>query len=69
MEDRLPGLVAELVKLKVDVIVSPTLAAIRVAKQATKVIPIVMVATVDPVATGIVDSLARPGGISPGSPD
>ncbi|HYT57805.1 MAG TPA: ABC transporter substrate-binding protein [Verrucomicrobiae bacterium] len=62
MEDRLPGLVAELVKLKVDVIVSPTLAAIRVAKQATKVIPIVMVATVDPVATGIVDSLARPGG-------
>ena len=60
--DRVPGLVAELVQLKVDVLVSPTLAAIRAAKQATKTIPIVMVTGVDPVATGIVDSLARPGG-------
>ena len=60
--DRLPGLVAELVQLKVDVLLVSNLPAIRAAKQATKTIPIVMVTTVDPVATGIVDSLARPGG-------
>ena len=60
--DRIPGLVAELVQLKVDVLVSGTLPAIRAAKQATKTIPIVMVTTMDPVATGLVDSLARPGG-------
>ena len=53
---------AELVQLKVDVLVVPLLSAIRAAKQATKTIPIVIVTTVDPVATGIVDSLARPGG-------
>jgi ABC-type uncharacterized transport system substrate-binding protein len=60
--DRVPGLVAELVQLKVDVLVIIPLPAILAAKQATKTIPIVMVATVDPVVTGIVDSLARPGG-------
>ena len=60
--DRVPSLVAELVQLKVDVLVVPLLSAIRAAKQATKTIPIVIVTTVDPVATGIVDSLARPGG-------
>jgi putative ABC transport system substrate-binding protein len=60
--DRIPSLVAELVQLKVDVLVSPALPAIRAAKQATKTIPIVMLTNVDPVATGIVDSLARPGG-------
>ena len=60
--DRIPGLVAELVQLKVDVLVVAILPAIRAAKQATKTIPIVMVTTVDPVATGLVDSLARPGG-------
>jgi putative tryptophan/tyrosine transport system substrate-binding protein len=60
--DRIPSFVAELVQLKVAVIVSPTLAAIRAAKQATKTIPIVMVIPDDPVATGLVDSLARPGG-------
>jgi putative ABC transport system substrate-binding protein len=54
--------VAELVQLKVDVFVSPTSSAIRAAKQATKTIPIVMVTTQDPVATGLIDSLARPGG-------
>ena len=53
---------AELVQLKVDVLVVDALPAIRAAKQATKTIPIVMVTTHDPVATGIVDSLARPGG-------
>ncbi len=60
--DRMPDLVAELVQLKVDVLVAGNLPGIRAAKQATKTIPIVMVTTVDPVATGIVDSLARPGG-------
>ena len=60
--DRLPSLVAELVQPKVDVLISGTLVAIRAAKQATNTIPIVMVLSVDPVATGLVDSLARPGG-------
>src|SRR6266436_4437515 len=60
--DRIPSLVTELVQLKVDVIVAGPLPAIRAAKQATKTIPIVMVTTQDPVATGLVDSLARPGG-------
>ncbi|MGH7771897.1 MAG: ABC transporter substrate-binding protein [Candidatus Binatia bacterium] len=60
--DRIPNLVAELVQLKVDVLVSPNSQAIRTAKQTTSTIPIVMVITTDPVATGLVDSLARPGG-------
>jgi putative ABC transport system substrate-binding protein len=60
--DRVPGLVAEVVQLKVDVVVSGNLPGIRAAKEATKTIPIVMILAVDPVATGIVDSLARPGG-------
>ena len=59
--DLIPSLVNELVQLKVDVLVVPILSAARAAKQATKTIPIVMV-TGDPVAAGIVDSLARPGG-------
>jgi ABC-type uncharacterized transport system substrate-binding protein len=61
-EDRLRALVDELVQLKVEVIVSPTFQGIRAAKQATQTIPIVMVVTVDPVATGLIESLARPGG-------
>jgi putative ABC transport system substrate-binding protein len=60
--DRLPGLVAELLQLKVDVLVIPTSQGIRVAKQATTTIPIVMVTPADPVAAGFIDSLARPGG-------
>jgi putative tryptophan/tyrosine transport system substrate-binding protein len=60
--DRVPGLVAELVELKVDVLVSGNFATIRAAKQATKTIPIVIVTAQDPVAAGLVDSLARPGG-------
>jgi len=61
--DRTPSLVTELVELKVDVlVVGGTLGGIRAAKQSTKTIPVVMVTTQDPVATGIVDSLARPGG-------
>ena len=60
--DSIPTLVAELVQLKVDVLVLGPLPAIRASKQATKAIPIVMVTTQDPVAAGFVDSLARPGG-------
>src|SRR5262249_17496021 len=60
--DRLPSLVSELVQLNVDVLVTSPITAIRTAKESTKTIPIVMVTIQDPVATGIVDSLARPGG-------
>jgi len=61
--ERIPSLMAELVQLKVDVLVLEAgLPSIRAAKQATKTIPIVMVTTQDPVATGLIDSLARPGG-------
>ena len=62
VRDRIPSLVAELVRLKLDVLVFHDTSAIHAAKQATQTTPIVMVATQDPVATGIVDSLARPGG-------
>jgi putative ABC transport system substrate-binding protein len=61
-EDRIQGLVAEIMQLKVDVLISPATSVIRAAKQATKVIPIVIVITADPVETGLVASLARPGG-------
>ena len=61
-QDRVPGLVAELVQLKVDVLIVRTLTSIRAAKQATTTIPIVMVTSGDPVAEGLIDSLARPGG-------
>ena len=60
--DRLPGLVAELVDLKVDIIVAGIAQAARASKQATTRIPIVMVSAVDPVGFGLVNSLARPGG-------
>jgi putative ABC transport system substrate-binding protein len=60
--DRIPSLVAELVQLNVDAIVSSNFAAIGAAKKATKSIPIVMVTTQNPVAAGVIDSLARPGG-------
>jgi putative ABC transport system substrate-binding protein len=61
-DDLILSHVAELVQSKVDVILITSLPQIRAAKQATKTIPIVMVTTVDPVATGLVESLARPGG-------
>jgi putative ABC transport system substrate-binding protein len=57
-----PMLVAELVKLDVDVLVVLPTASVRAAKQATQKIPIVIATTADPVATGLVSSLARPGG-------
>jgi putative ABC transport system substrate-binding protein len=55
-------IVTELLQLKVDILVLRSQPSIRAAKQATKTIPIIMVTTQDPVATGFVDSLARPGG-------
>jgi putative ABC transport system substrate-binding protein len=60
-EERLPDLAAELVRLKVDVIVAGG-PAIRAAQHATSTIPIVMAVTGDPVQSGYVASLARPGG-------
>jgi putative tryptophan/tyrosine transport system substrate-binding protein len=60
--DRLPGLATQLVRLKVNVIVVVSTPAIQAAKHATETIPIVMAAASDPVATGFVTSLARPGG-------
>jgi putative ABC transport system substrate-binding protein len=61
--DRLPGLAAELVRLKVDIIVVGGDPGIRAAKNATKTIPIVMTGPgSDPVEAGHVESLARPGG-------
>ena len=60
--ERIQSLVRELVQLKVDVLVLLTLPSVRAAKEATKTIPIVVVLAVDPVETGLVDSLARPGG-------
>jgi putative ABC transport system substrate-binding protein len=60
--ERLPGLAAELVQLKVDVIVAVASPAIGAAQKATTTIPIVMATTGDPVGSGFVKSLARPGG-------
>ena len=60
--DRLPALADELVRLKVDVLVTPTTPAALAAKNATRTIPIVFLGVADPVAAGLVDSLARPGG-------
>ncbi len=60
--ERLSDLVAELVRLKVDVIVAPTTAPALAAKNATGSIPIVMLYVADPVGRGLVASLARPGG-------
>jgi putative ABC transport system substrate-binding protein len=61
-DDRLHHLLEELIQLKVDLLVIPTSQGIRAAKQATTTIPIVMVTPADPVASGFIDSLARPGG-------
>ncbi len=60
--ERFPVLAAELVELKVDVIVAPPTPAAQAAKQATRTIPIVFAGSGDPVTNGLVTSLARPGG-------
>ena len=60
--DRLPSLADELIRLKVDVLFTPSLNEALAAKKATKTIPIVFAGVGDPVASGLVESLARPGG-------
>ena len=60
--ERLPELAAELVRLKVDVIVAGATSPVTAAKLATRTIPIVMPAPSDPLGSGLVASLARPGG-------
>jgi len=60
-EERLPDLAAELVQLAPEVIVAVAPPAIHAAKQATATLPIVMVASGDPIAAGLVASLAHPG--------
>jgi len=60
--ERLPGLAAELVRLNVNVILAGSSPGVLAAKNATATIPIVMVTTGDPVTSGLVSSLARPGG-------
>jgi putative ABC transport system substrate-binding protein len=65
--ERLPELAAELVRLKVDVIVTHAAPGTRAAKQATATIPIVIATTGDVLVTGLVASLARPGGNVTGS--
>jgi len=60
--DRLPDLVKELIRLKVDIIVTASVPPVIAAKEASSTMPIVFAATNDPVASGLVASLARPGG-------
>jgi putative ABC transport system substrate-binding protein len=60
--ERFPALLAELIALKVDVIVAPGTPAALAAKHATRTLPIVFPVAVDPVQSGLVTSLARPGG-------
>jgi ABC-type uncharacterized transport system substrate-binding protein len=60
--DQLPALADELVRLKIDVILTVATPAALAAKNATSTIPIVFLGVSDPVAAGLVDSLARPGG-------
>src|SRR5262249_13250914 len=60
--DRLPALAAELIRHKVDVIVAPAAQNVIAAKHASATIPIVMVGVGDPIGSGLVASLARPGG-------
>src|SRR6478752_6283117 len=60
--DRLPALADELLKLKVDMIVAVNTPAVQAAKKATKTVPVVMMRVADPVKSGLVASLARPGG-------
>ena len=60
--DRLPALAAELVRLRVDIVVTTGASPTRAAKESTNTIPIVMAQDIDPVGSGFVASLARPGG-------
>ena len=62
MSQRLPALTSDLLRLKVDVILAVNTPAAKAAKEATKSVPIVIVRVADPVKSGLVESLARPGG-------
>lgn len=61
-DERLPALAADLVRLKMDVIVAGNNSAAQAAQRATRTIPIVMAIVTDPVGLGLVASLSRPGG-------
>jgi len=61
-DDRFPGFARELLALKVDVIVTRGTPAVKAAKNATSTVPVVMAASGDPLGTGLVTSLSRPGG-------
>jgi len=63
--DRLPGMAAELARMKVDLIVAASTTVVRAVQQATTTIPIVMAAN-DPVGAGLIKSLSRPGGNTTG---
>jgi putative ABC transport system substrate-binding protein len=65
--NRVPELVADLVRSKVDVIVQDSTVGTEVTRRATSTIPIVMALVLDPVGSGLVRTLANPGGTSPGS--
>ena len=67
--ERLPALAEELVRLKVEIIVTDSIASARAAKKATTTIPIVMASVGDPIVAGLVNSLARPGGNITGTTD
>jgi putative ABC transport system substrate-binding protein len=60
--ETVPSIIADLIQLKVDILVLPIVSGLRAAKQATSTIPVVMVTQADPVALGLIDSLAHPGG-------
>jgi putative ABC transport system substrate-binding protein len=60
--DRVPALVADLVRSKVDVIVQDSTVGTEVTERATSTIPIVMALVLDPVGSGLVENLAHPGG-------
>jgi putative ABC transport system substrate-binding protein len=59
--DRLPALAEELVRLNIDLLIAPTTIEVRAAMRATKTIPIIFYNVPDPVGSGLIDSLARPG--------
>src|SRR5215471_13774417 len=61
-DDRFPALASECLRLKADIIAVSTTPAAQAAKRATRTVPIVMIALGDPVGTGLVESIARPGG-------
>ena len=62
LDERYPALVSECLRLKADIIAVSTTPAAQAAKRATRTVPIVMIALGDPVATGLVESIAKPGG-------